>query len=162
MKCITFFCVALNKLIQKIDKRRFASARQQHGGFKSKDRTPGSPSSLLPPDGCPKWAVDSSVSSEITANSTSLPISTTTREISTNLRSPSQIQRTQNQTQTPDVTLTANRTFKQGQTISSKKQYQATSVSRTTSGPTHTVKSSLPQNFTGETSDSDSSYDLSD
>ena len=62
MKCINFFCVALNKLIQKIDKRHFASARQQHSGFKSKDRTPGSPSSLLPPDGCPKWAVDTSVS----------------------------------------------------------------------------------------------------
>ena len=57
MKCINFFCVALNKLIQKIDKRHFASARQQHSGFKSKDRTPGSPSSLLPPDGCPKWVL---------------------------------------------------------------------------------------------------------
>lgn len=49
-------CTGLNQRISKIDKRKEMSDKKR-GGFKSKTRIPGCPSSLPPPQNAPKWAV---------------------------------------------------------------------------------------------------------
>ena len=51
--CICY--IELNKLVSKLDSRIKDSARS--GGFKSKQRTLCSPSTLLPPANPPKWAI---------------------------------------------------------------------------------------------------------